>query len=106
MLNAILMPYVLRANRSVISERVALLARYIGISNPSFDSFLAWIHNFKSSMKIPEDLGALGIDGSQAELVGKMAVKDPSATTNPVAFERSEYQRIFTNAVVGEDVTL
>ena len=40
LLNAILMPYVLRANQSVIASRIGLLARYLELPDPSFDSWI------------------------------------------------------------------
>ena len=53
LLNAILMPYVLRANQSVIASRIGLLARYLELPDPSFDSFLDWVLEMRAGLGIP-----------------------------------------------------
>ncbi|MEX1036461.1 MAG: iron-containing alcohol dehydrogenase [Sneathiella sp.] len=101
MLNAILMPYVLIRNRDAIKDRLARLSAYLGLANPSFDSFLDWILALRQELEIPNDLSALGIDTARAELVGKMAVEDPSSGGNPIALTNEEYSRLFEKAVTG-----
>ena len=100
-LNAVLMPYVLQANRLVIEERITRLARAIGIANPGFDTFLDWILQLRETLQIAPDLAALGIDDSKAERIGKMAKADPSSGTNPLPFSASEYQALFLRALKG-----
>ncbi|RJG14913.1 iron-containing alcohol dehydrogenase [Massilia cavernae] len=102
MLNAILMPYVLKANRAAIDTRVAALARYLDLPDPSFDAFLDWVLALRAQLGIPHALSALGIDATEAAQVARMAVADGSAATNPIAFSEHEYARIFTDAVAGE----
>jgi hypothetical protein len=60
-----------------------------------------WLLALRSQIGIPGDLTALGIDDTQAALIGKMAVADPSAGTNPIPFSASEYQALFLCAVSG-----
>ncbi len=102
LLNAILMPYVLQANRSVIEERITRLSRYLDLAPASFSAFLNWVLEMRSQLSIPHSLMEIGIDGTQAELVAAMSVKDPSAGGNPIAFSQAEYQRIFLAAVDGK----
>jgi len=101
MLNAILMPYVLKANESVIAERIELLARYLELAQPSFTSFLDWVLMMRDTLGIPHTLGEIGINGRDAAKVGEMAVADGSAGTNPIPFSAAEYSRIFMTAVEG-----
>ncbi len=101
-LNAVLMPYVLQANRSVIEARITHLARAIGIVNPGFDSFLGWVLELRETLAIMPDLAALGIDDSQAERIGRMAKADPSSGTNPMPFTATEYQALFLRALSGD----
>ena len=100
-LNAVLMPYVLVANRQAIEPRIIHLARSIDIPNASFDSFLDWVLELRETVSIPQNLEDLGIDDNQADLIGKMAEVDPSAGTNPILFDASQYQSIFMNALHG-----
>jgi len=101
MLNAILMPYVLQANRSEIEARIDRLTRYMGLEKTGFEGFLAWVLELRTQLDIPHTLAGIGIDDAQAELVGKMAVEDPSAGGNPISFNAEQYQQIFSDAVAG-----
>jgi alcohol dehydrogenase class IV len=101
-LNAILMPYVLIANREKIEDRVERLARYLDLPRPSFGSFVDWVLELRAGIGIPHTLAQIGIDAEQAALVGRMAVEDPSAGTNPVAFDADRYAAVFRRAVSGE----
>jgi len=100
-LNAILMPYVLLANRAVIDERITGLARYLDLPQPSFGAFLDWVLALREQIGIPHTLAAIGIDAAQAELIARMAVVDGSAATNPIQFSESNYAEILRKAVVG-----
>jgi alcohol dehydrogenase class IV len=100
-LNAILMPYVLQANRAAIDERITSLARYLDLPQPSFSAFLAWVLALREKIGIPPALAAIGIDDAQAELIARMAVVDGSAATNPIQFSESNYAGILRNAVAG-----
>lgn len=101
LLNAILMPYVLKANESVIAERIELLARYLELASPSFGTFLDWVLSMRDTLEIPHTLQEIGIDASQSAKVGAMAVADGSSGTNPIQFTADEYSQIFVAAVNG-----
>ncbi|MFB3077147.1 MAG: iron-containing alcohol dehydrogenase [Lysobacterales bacterium] len=101
LLNAILMPYVLNANQSMIGERIERLSRYLGLENCDFDSFLAWVLQMRLDLQIPHDLSAINIDDGQAMLVGEMAAVDPAAGGNPIPYDATRYTEIFTDAVNG-----
>ncbi|MFZ2542290.1 MAG: iron-containing alcohol dehydrogenase [Gallionella sp.] len=100
-LNAILMPYVLLANRSAIDERITGLARYLDLPQPSFSAFLDWVLALREQIGIPHTLAAIGIDAAQVELIARMAVVDGSAATNPIQFSESDYVGILRKAVAG-----
>jgi alcohol dehydrogenase class IV len=102
LLNAILMPYVLVANRAEIGERIERVARYIGLQNPDFSGFLDWVLALRSGIGIPHKLADIGIDPSREQLIGKMAISDPCAASNPVQFSPGQYSDIFVRAVTGE----
>jgi alcohol dehydrogenase class IV len=101
MLNAILMPYVLVANRCAIEDRIVRVSRYLNIENQNFDGFLQWVLDLRMQVGIPNDLAALGMDSSAAEQIGEMAVNDLAASGNPIAFSALQYSAIFRNAVDG-----
>lgn len=101
MLNAILMPYVLKANRTAIEERITRLARYLDLPQADFDGFLNWVLALRQTVGIPHTLGELGIDAAQAAKVGAMSAVDPAAGGNPLAFTAEQYCELFCQAVAG-----
>jgi len=101
LLNAILMPYVLQANRSAIAGKLTDLARVLDIANPSFDAFFERVMVLRGQIEIPERLLDIGIDATESVLIGELAVLDPPAATNPVTFSAGQYSALFRDAVEG-----
>ncbi len=102
LLNAILMPYVLKANQSAIEDKLTVASKHLDLPEQNFESFLAWVYELRALLEIPNTLAEIGIDIKEATLVGEMAERDPSASGNPVAFSSLQYSEIFTKAVEGE----
>jgi len=102
LLNAVLMPYVLCANRSAIEAPMARLSRCLGLPKPCFDGVLDWVLALRKEIGIPNSLSALGIDEKQASEVARMALADPSSGGNPVILGARDYEDIFRKAVAGE----
>lgn len=102
LLNAILMPYVLKANREVVTQRLERTARYIGLADASFDGFLNWVLQLRAQVGIPHSLGEIGIDESALEKIGRMATEDPSAGGNPIQFSAEQYSALCGRAIRGE----
>jgi len=102
LLNAILMPYVLKANRSAIETKLTRLSRYLELEDAGFDSFLNWVLTLRQQLDIPHALSAIGIDSERVTEIGAMAEQDPSAGGNPIAFDALQYAAIFQSAVHGE----
>lgn len=103
LLNAILMPYVLNANRNEIEEKMGRLSNYLGLERKGTgtDTVLAWVIELREELGIPHQLSEIGISVEDAALVGQMSVKDPSAGGNPIALSAEEYSLLFMNAVNG-----
>src|SRR5690606_12156811 len=100
-LNAILMPYVLQANRRAIEPALSRLGRYLGLARVDAEGVLEWILKLREEIGIPHTLADIGLDASQAERIAQMAELDPSAATNPIAFTRAEYRQLFERALRG-----
>lgn len=101
-LNAILMPYVLRANRSAIEVKIGRVAAYIGLAEASFEGFLQWLLTLRQQLAIPHSLAEIGIDIDQAERIGRMALADPCAQGNPISLSAEQYTQLFCDAVIGQ----
>ncbi|MBN4055991.1 iron-containing alcohol dehydrogenase [bacterium AH-315-J23] len=100
MLNAILMPYILVANRYVIEDDIAWLSQAIGLDG-NFEAFLKWILTLREELEIPHGLAAIGIPPNCADHIGEMSVADLSAGSNPILFDKKEYSDICLDAIQG-----
>jgi alcohol dehydrogenase class IV len=97
--NAILMPYVLVANGPAIGEPMDRLTRHLGLS-PGLDGVLSWVLELRKTLGIAHDLAAIGAKPTPE--MGAWAAADPSASTNPIAFDGARYQRIYEAALAGD----
>lgn len=97
-LNAILMPYVLLANREVIEEKIVRLATYLSLNN-GFDGFLDWVLQMRMELGIENSLSHLGIDTSRVDQLAKMATEDAASGSNPILFTQEEYKTILLSAI-------
>lgn len=102
LLNAILLPYVLVANRETISTDIARLARYLELKQPDFDGFLDWVLELRQHLGIAHTLRDIGLDAEEADWVGEQALADISSSdTNACVLSAADYSQIFRNAVYG-----
>jgi alcohol dehydrogenase len=100
-LNGIIMPYVVKANRRKIEKDIERAAAYLGIKG-GFDGFLKWILALRKEIGIPPTLADIGIDTRRLDEVAAMAIKDPSAGGNPIAFTEKQYKALAKKCVVGD----
>ena len=100
-LNGIIMPYVVKANRRKIEREIERAAAYLGIKG-GFDGFLRWILALRKEIGIPHTLAEIGIDTRRLDEVAAMAIKDPSAGGNPIAFTERQYRALAKRCVTGE----
>jgi alcohol dehydrogenase class IV len=102
LLNAILLPYVLVANRETISTDIARLARYLELQQPDFNGFLDWVLELRQHLGIAHTLRDIGLDAEEADWVGEQALADISSSdTNACVLSAADYSQIFRNAVYG-----
>ena len=101
MLNGIIMPYVLKANRKKIERDLALAAAYLEIKG-GFDGFMKWVLALRKEIGIPPKLSDIGIDLKRLDEVAAMAVKDPSAGGNPILFTEKQYKALAKKCVTGD----
>jgi alcohol dehydrogenase class IV len=105
MTNAVLMPYVLLANRSAIEPIIERLAAYVQIAD-GFDGFIEHIVSLRDVLDVPHRLTSLGVDPAQVKTIAEAAVLDPAAAGNPIDFTEALATEIFTNASNGRLVGL
>jgi alcohol dehydrogenase class IV len=101
LLNGIIMPYVLKANRRKIEKDIERAAAYLGIKG-GFNGFLKWVLALRKEIGIPNALKDIGIDTKRLDEVAAMAVKDPSAGGNPIQFTEKQYKALAKKCVTGD----
>ncbi|MBX4928749.1 iron-containing alcohol dehydrogenase [Rhizobium binae] len=94
MTNAVVMPAVLRFNRTAIEEKIGRAAAYLGISG-GFDGFYDYVLKLRSDLGVPETLTAMGIAADRIDELSAMAIEDPSAGGNPVAMTLENTKALF-----------
>ena len=100
LLNAILMPYVLQANRSVIEAPLALLAHHLQVGS-TYEDFLAWVLALRDEVGIPHRLTEVISEAVDVPTIARAAVFDPSAATNPIQFKAMDFERVLRAAMSG-----
>jgi alcohol dehydrogenase class IV len=67
-----------------VSDKLAAIARYVGLEKPTLDGLLAWVLELRRAIGIPHTLAELGIGRDRLDLLAEMAAVDPTAGGNPV----------------------
>jgi len=101
LINAVVMPYVLCANRTQIADRMTSLARYLQLPEPGFMAVLDWTLSLRSALDIPHDLSALGVTQEHISEFAPAAVLDPSTGSNPTPFGVDDFTELFKRAIDG-----
>ena len=99
--NAVVMPYVLDFNRPAIEDRMAAVARYLDLTNPSFAAVLDWVLALRERIGIPHTLKDIGVDEPYARRLAPMAAADPSSPTNPVPLDATNLEALYLHAING-----
>ena len=102
LLNAILLPYTLVANRDAIEPKINALAKHLSLKKPTFDGFLEYLFTLRAQLNIPHTLNDIQINLEKASLVASLAHQDSCAADNPIAFSEQQYKYIFIAAVTGQ----
>lgn len=102
--NGVILPYVLQHNRRAIEEKIAQLARWLGLRG-DFVGFFEFVLALRSRIGIPQRLSQLGVDTRQTRRIARMALEDPTAAGNPIPLDEAALQRLFRAAVNGDLVS-
>jgi 4-hydroxybutyrate dehydrogenase len=96
-LNAVILPAVLRFNRSHAGDKIAALERAIGVA--AGEDLASHIEKLNASIGLPSSLQAMGVTD---ELIPRMvdgAMKDHSTATNPRPVTRADFEAMFRQAL-------
>ena len=99
--NAVVMPYVLEFNRSIIDDKMTILGRYLDLSKPSFQAVLDWVLALREQIGIPHTLANIGVSHEHVKRLAAMAEVDPSSATNPLPLVANELETLYANCIDG-----
>jgi alcohol dehydrogenase class IV len=99
--NAVVMPYVLEFNREAIEEKMARLAAWLGLPNPSFKSVMSWVIALRKEIGIPHTLKDIGVGSDRIDELSEMAAVDPTAGGNPIPAGVAEMKKMFVASIEG-----
>lgn len=101
LLNAVLLPHVLAANRPVIDARLAAVAATLDLTPACADSALDWLDRLLAALGIPASLAAIGLEWGDPELKALClaTAAEPNAATNPRPVDAAWAGRVLAAAV-------
>lgn len=100
MTNAVVMPYVLRANQPAIKPVMERLGSYCGIHG-GVDGMIEHVLHMRSEFDVPHTLVELGVDPSSTDQIVAAAIVDPTAASNPIPLTTDLATATFTAACTG-----
>jgi len=100
--NAVVMPYVLEFNRQAIEAKMARLAAWLGLPDPSFKGVMAWVLALRKEIGILHTLKDLGVGTDRLDELSVMAAADPSAGGNPIPIGAPELKQMFIACIEGK----
>lgn len=98
MTNAVVMPPVLRFNRSAIEDKIERAAAYLGISG-GFDGFYEYVLKLREELGVPDKLSVLGVGTDRIDEMSEMAIVDPTAGGNPVELTLDAAKKLFRECI-------
>ena len=100
--NAIFMPYVLTYNKSLIENRIVSICDYLNLDK-NFESFLTWILELRKKLNIPHKISdVIDVKKMNLETFSKMALEDPSTSTNPKKLHLQDMKILYEHSISGE----
>lgn len=98
LLNAVLMPYVLRHNWPAIKDKMGELSFTLQLGGHP-EAVLDWIQELQQHLDIPTTLGAMGLDIIDPNDIAEIAAKDPCAQGNPTQFDKTAALAVLATAL-------
>ncbi len=100
--NGIFMPYVLTYNKSFIESRIVSICGYLNLDK-NFESFLNWILELRKELNIPHKISdVIDVEKINIKELSKMALEDPSTTSNPRKLTIDDMKTLYEHSISGE----
>lgn len=102
--NGILIPFAMEYNARAVPERFVELAHAAGLRVPDDQAgaaFVAWLHEFKDALDIPDSLADAGVDEALLDELTAQAVRDGCHGSNPKAVSEADMRMLYQRAFAG-----
>jgi 4-hydroxybutyrate dehydrogenase len=96
-LNAILLPPVLRYNRSAAEAKYAILAKAMGVKTG--DDIAAFIEALNARLGLPKSLSEMGVERQVVPPMAAAAMADHSTATNPRPLTQDDFAKLLTEVL-------
>ncbi|MBU2979900.1 iron-containing alcohol dehydrogenase [Alteromonas sp. C1M14] len=96
--NAVVLPYVLKFNLSVIAPKLTRLANLLALPDRTAKGFIAWIEELRQQLAIPNTLKEIHVKPEQLPHIAALAYKDTEHQTNPVTMSEANFLHILKTA--------
>jgi len=96
-LNAVILPAVLRFNRSHAEEKMATLEQALHV--PAGSDLAAYVERLNADLQLPPSLAAMGVTPAMASAMVEGAMKDHSTATNPRPLAAADFERLYAEAL-------
>jgi alcohol dehydrogenase class IV len=101
MINGVLFPYVMVANRPAIEAKMARVAAALGLGG-GFAEVFAWMIALRERLNVPHTLAEMGVRHADVAAIAADAVKDPTAGANPRRFSADQFAALTRAAIDGD----
>lgn len=98
LLNAVLMPYVIKFNTPAIEDKLNFLGRFLDLPSPTAAGVIDWIFEVRETLAIPHTLAQMGVNDIDIDKVAMMGAVDPCAGGNPVPLDQAGLKAILLAA--------
>ncbi len=96
--NGVMLPFGMRFNATVSSERMATLAEVVGVQR-SAQGFIDWLRDFSAKLGIPRSLSELGVGPQHLPRLVEVAVADACHHFNPRPVSAADFETLFQEAI-------
>jgi alcohol dehydrogenase class IV len=101
--NAIFMPYVLTFNKGSIENKIINICKYLELKDQSFKGFINWILDLRKKLNLPHKLSeVIKREDLDIEKLSKMALDDPSTSTNPKKMSIDHMKDLYEHSMSGK----
>jgi alcohol dehydrogenase class IV len=100
--NGVMLPFGMRFNAQVSSDRMAVLAEVVGASQRTARGFIDWLVAFSGQLGIPHSLRELGVGPEQIPRLVEVALADACHQFNPRPVSATDFEGLFEQALSGK----